>query len=461
MNILHYLPGLPPVRGGGMIIYALDLAEEECKTDKVALLIPGPISISTSRRNHVSIKKKSKWKGIPVYQIRNPLPIPMANGILDVTWFTLSCKTQVYYDFLKRLSLDVIHVHSLMGIHKEFFQAANSLKIQLVYTTHDYFGICPKADLYHHREICMSPGECCGECSRYAFSEKRLLIEQSKLYAMYRNNQRMIKILQGDLLKRMMKNIRSQNPVQKEEQEKAEGGKRMAVPLVTAEDYEGLLQYYRNIFQHISFFHFNSSLAKVVFETHLGKLPGQVIPVTNKGVQDNRTLRQLDNKLRIGFLGGDSPYKGLRRLRKVLQELYTAGMMNMELHIYGSLERETCPFCIYHDKYGNKDKEKVFANMDVLAVPSSWQETFGMVVLEALSYGIPIVMTEKVGAKDLVVQGTYGKIIEDNDKALKKIFEEIYRNRDLLIKWSTNIVKANLDFDYTLHVKKIKQIYNN
>jgi len=40
--------------------------------------------------------------------------------------------------------------------------------------------------------------------------------------------------------------------------------------------------------------------------------------------------------------------------------------------------------------------------MDVLAVPSSWMETFGMVVLEALSCGVPVIVTEKVGAKDII-----------------------------------------------------------
>ena len=40
--------------------------------------------------------------------------------------------------------------------------------------------------------------------------------------------------------------------------------------------------------------------------------------------------------------------------------------------------------------------------MDLLIVPSLGLETFGMVVLEAFSFGVPVLMSEHVGAKMLV-----------------------------------------------------------
>ena len=44
MRILHYLPGLPPVRVGGMIKYALDLIETQKENSEVCILTADPIS---------------------------------------------------------------------------------------------------------------------------------------------------------------------------------------------------------------------------------------------------------------------------------------------------------------------------------------------------------------------------------------------------------------------------------
>ena len=41
---------------------------------------------------------------------------------------------------------------------------------------------------------------------------------------------------------------------------------------------------------------------------------------------------------------------------------------------------------------------------DLLVAPSIWYETFGFTVLEALSYGVPVIVSDHVGAKDIVGQ---------------------------------------------------------
>lgn len=43
-----------------------------------------------------------------------------------------------------------------MGLNKEWIDACKSLKIKTVFTTHDYFGICPKVTLYKNGDVCDS-----------------------------------------------------------------------------------------------------------------------------------------------------------------------------------------------------------------------------------------------------------------------------------------------------------------
>ena len=62
---------------------------------------------------------------------------------------------------------------------------------------------------------------------------------------------------------------------------------------------------------------------------------------------------------------------------------------------------------------------EIMADTDVLVAPSVWYETFGFTVLEALSYGVPVIVSEHVGAKDIVGDG--GIVVKAGDKeALKK-----------------------------------------
>lgn len=54
-----------------------------------------------------------------------------------------------------------------------------------------------------------------------------------------------------------------------------------------------------------------------------------------------------------------------------------------------------------------REVEKYYAASDLLAMPSVF-DTFGMVVLEAMAAGLPVIITERVGARDLVKHGVSG-----------------------------------------------------
>ena len=73
---------------------------------------------------------------------------------------------------------------------------------------------------------------------------------------------------------------------------------------------------------------------------------------------------------------------------------------------------EMSPYIKVHERYSYKDLREIFDETDVLVAPSIWHETFGFTVLEALSYGVPAVISGTVGAKDILVDGA-GIVIED------------------------------------------------
>jgi glycosyltransferase involved in cell wall biosynthesis len=62
------------------------------------------------------------------------------------------------------------------------------------------------------------------------------------------------------------------------------------------------------------------------------------------------------------------------------------------------------------------DKNKYYENADVFVFPSFYEnETFGLVNIEAMSYGLPIVTTDEGGITDIVKDGENGLICKKND----------------------------------------------
>lgn len=67
-----------------------------------------------------------------------------------------------------------------------------------------------------------------------------------------------------------------------------------------------------------------------------------------------------------------------------------------------------------HGRYTYDQLGAIFDKTDVLVAPSIWYETFGYTVLEALSYGVPVIVSSTVGAKDIIPEGC-GIVIENMD----------------------------------------------
>ena len=87
-----------------------------------------------------------------------------------------------------------------------------------------------------------------------------------------------------------------------------------------------------------------------------------------------------------------------------------------------------------HDKYCYEELSSIFESIDLLIVPSVWFETFGYTVSEALSYGVPVVVSSHVGAQDIIPKNA--GVIYDSDS--KEDLLNILKNMD-----STILTKMN------------------
>jgi glycosyltransferase involved in cell wall biosynthesis len=77
-----------------------------------------------------------------------------------------------------------------------------------------------------------------------------------------------------------------------------------------------------------------------------------------------------------------------------------------------------------------------YAAADVLVLPSMFQETFGLVVLEAFSAGLPVIAFRSGGVPELIDHQRNGLLIDQGDEAaLIRSMREVMLARDLRGAW--------------------------
>ena len=77
-------------------------------------------------------------------------------------------------------------------------------------------------------------------------------------------------------------------------------------------------------------------------------------------------------------------------------------------------QRQLTDSVFFHGSKSGAEKESFFAEADIFIFPS-YQETFGLVNLEAMAHALPIVATDEGGIPDIVIDGETGIICPRKD----------------------------------------------
>ena len=393
MKILQYTLGLPPYRRGGLPQYSTDLSEELTKQgEDVTVLYPGKMRLKDSSK--LQFKPKKSDYSFKVVEMMNPLPVSLGLGINEAKPYFGKRDKRDIKNFLTTLAPDVIHLHTLMGLPLEFLEIAHEHNIKIVYTTHDFYGLCPKMLELNPKDLLQSR-ECSYDCMlcKDGPSLNKIKVMQSHFYEKMKNTSLMKKIRQNQKKSISVVDISSK-----------ELG---TVSQAEAYDRYLLRKYYLKMFNLIDKFHFNSNVSADYIRNFLPSAPGKVISITHKGLQDNRKNNNHKfnkDKIRFTYIGPYDQKKGFYLLGDVFKEL-SKNYSNFEVNFYGDILEQPIfkeSWAINHGIIPKEKMNDVYKNTDVLIQPSLWHETFGFTILEALSQGTPCIVSNNVGAKDLL-----------------------------------------------------------
>lgn len=440
MKILQYTLGLPPYRRGGLPRYSTDLSVELAKTNEVYLMYPGQINPYSNKIRLVEKKDKYPFQTI---EMKNPLPVSLGLGVSEEKYYMQERNISALKKLITDIQPDIVHLHTLMGLPKEFLEYLKQQNIKTIYTTHDFYGLCPKM-LNNDPKEGLKTSECSYDCllCNVGPSYKKIVIMQSHLYANLKDS-------------KFVKSIRSKNKtslsVKKEDS--------TIFSLNQINERYKLRKYYLEMFKLIDMFHFNSSVSKQYFQKYFPDINGKIIPITHNGLEDQRKSENLhvNNTVRLGYIGPYDEKKGFYLYTTVLKKLNTN---KFEAHFYGDIANRP----IFKDKkYINhgilsaKELNNEYKALDLLVVPSLWHETFGYIVLEALLTGVPCLVSNNVGSKDLIPSSWIFKDKNDLERMLKDIIYDPTR----IQKMKSMVPKLNLNYKMDEHVNNIiAELYN-
>lgn len=119
-------------------------------------------------------------------------------------------------------------------------------------------------------------------------------------------------------------------------------------------------------------------------------------------------------------------------------------------------------FIGWHSYY---ELPKVYQHADICVVPSIWEEPFGLVTLEAMASGIPVVASEIGGLKEIIIDGKTGLLFAPgNPESLKNKIRELLTNPQPSLELSRearSYVVSNYSWDkiaQDYYAKEIKRI---
>jgi glycosyltransferase involved in cell wall biosynthesis len=183
-----------------------------------------------------------------------------------------------------------------------------------------------------------------------------------------------------------------------------------------------------------------------------------------KGINHPRKL----SKIRIVNVGGFLPKKNQGFLVEICEALVARGL-DVEVRMLGDGERYESVKALVKQKklepyitmLGNVVNVKEHYAWANIYVHTANYEPFGLVLLEAMACGLPVIALDGKGNRVLIKEGENGHMIYEQDSVkFADTIERVMKNENLYHAMSANAVAFAGKYDIVPYVDKLLQIYD-
>lgn len=188
---------------------------------------------------------------------------------------------------------------------------------------------------------------------------------------------------------------------------------------------------------------------------------------------DLKRFRPLPLDKKSGFrlisIGSLQNNKNHRFLFKLVRKLLDEGLTDIYLDVYGDGPEREClaslivelnlsEHVFLHGLVGDPEAQ---LNRSHALVHSAWHEPFGLIFIEAMACGTPVISFGTGGAVELIEHETNGLLVPKDDlEEFAKQVKRIYENRDLIDFLGKNGISHAQKFNITDYAQKVEQLYS-
>jgi glycosyltransferase involved in cell wall biosynthesis len=180
-----------------------------------------------------------------------------------------------------------------------------------------------------------------------------------------------------------------------------------------------------------------------------------------------------DRPLRLLFVGRLNPHKGLPLLLDALTVLNDERMpfvLRIAGHGASVYRRELVESCrtrgldqhvSFLGYITGRDKDEQYAWADALVCPS-FHENFGIAVAEAMSAGLMVVVTDRVGLAEVVSRWQAGIVVPCRSDSLVEALRSLADNRELRVSMGKRAKDAAIaEFSWAVISQELLAMYND
>lgn len=196
-------------------------------------------------------------------------------------------------------------------------------------------------------------------------------------------------------------------------------------------------------------------------EQYLVKLGFKRIVIIPNGIDrkffENRTILDNNKKNRIIYLGRIDYVKRLEIFNTLAEKL-----PNIKFFIRGTKDSEiqftSRPnLKVNYEKYSVNDFIEEAKQSDIFILPSV-RESFGIVIIEAMSQGLLVISSNTAGAKSIITNGVNGFIFNSENEILQLI-ENYYLNKFDSIKIRESAIEYANKYNEKITTKSLINLY--
>lgn len=347
---------------------------------------------------------------------------------------------------------DIIHIHDPRLFTASIIDVIKRKNIPVIKTVHNYFDLCPQSELmFKGQWLCTDyeDGGKCRECMSSLPTEDPL-------------KERISNTLRGTFVHPVLKRLWR---AFKKRKNGAGGNNAKQNNLLPypAESYRERRQFLIERLHMLDMIHcYSTRSADILADYGIAKEKISVIPISSDSLTGIRRERAKSGgePVVFGYLTGASPIKGYDVLldsfskldqRRAKLSAYGFDEAGSFREKYSSLNAE------FYGAYSTKQLNEILSGIDVGVVPSVWEEVFGIVGIEFLSAGVPVIGSNIGGIPEWLKDRQNGLLVRAGDREdLARKMNMFIDHQELRSQMRKNITPWKSMDD---HVKEIMRLY--